>query len=87
MVKSKDQLMAQMEQKKVENYLKEYEEAYNTYIEPINRKYELRLIPTIVTNKVGGMNPAHGLEQYKVTEVTPQDPVPLDEKQLETETN
>lgn len=90
--KSEQELRAEMEQKKVEKFLKEYEEAYEKHITPINKKHELRLIPTIQHNKVGGMNPAYGLEQYKLEEVTPQDPVskevtPSDEKSLETKTN
>jgi hypothetical protein len=87
--KTEQELRAELEQKKVQDYLKAYEAAYEAHITPINIKYSLRLIPTIVHNKVGGMNPAYGLETYKREEVTPQDPVDNvttpDEKPLETE--
>jgi hypothetical protein len=82
--KTEQELRAELEQKKVQDFLKEYEEAYEKHITPINIKYSLRLIPTITHNKVGGMNPAYGLETYKREEVTPQDPV--NENSLETET-
>lgn len=82
--KTEQELRAELEQKKVEDYLKEYEAAYEAHITPINLKYGMRLVPTIQHNKIGGMNPAYGLEAYKREEVTPQDP---DEKPLETKTN
>lgn len=90
--KSKEELNQELHQKNVEKFLKEYEEAYEKYITPINVKHELRLIPTIQHNQVGGMNPAYGLEKYKREEVSPQDPVSNEdtannEKPLETETN
>ena len=82
--KTEQELRNELEQKKVNDYLKEYETAYEATLTPINKKYQLRLIPTIVVNKVGGMNPAYGLEKYIVEEVTPQDPP--NENTLETET-
>lgn len=81
--KTEDQLRAELHQKKVADYLKAYETAYEEYITPINVKFGLRLIPTITHNKVGGMNPAYGLEDYKREEITPKDP---DAKPLETKT-
>lgn len=90
--KTEQEIRAELQQKKVEDYLKEYEAAYEAHITPINLKYELRLIPTIVQNQVGGLNPAHGLEKYKREEVTPQDPVKEEaphnnENPLETKTD
>lgn len=89
--KTEQELRAELQQKKVADYLKAYEDAYEEHITPINKKYELRLIPTIQVNKIGGMNPAYGLETYKLEEVTPQDPpskeeVSHNENTLETET-
>lgn len=80
--KTEQELRVELEQKKSEEYLKEYEKAYEEYITPLNIKYSRRLIPTIVHNKVGGMNPAYGIEEYKRENVTPHNP---DEKPLETE--
>lgn len=82
--KTEQDLRSELKQKNVETYLKEYEAAYEEHITPINTKHGLRLIPTIQHNKVGGMNPAYGIEEYKREEVTPRDP---DEKPLETETD
>lgn len=85
--KTEEQLRLELEQKNLEKFLKEYEEAYEKHITPINVKYSLRLIPTIQHNKIGGMNPAYGIEKYSREEVSPQDPAPSNEKSLETETN
>lgn len=82
--KTEQELRLELEQKNIEKYLKEYEEAYEKHITPINIKYKKRLIPTIQHNQVGGMNPAYGLEEYTREEVSPQDP---DEKSLETKTD
>lgn len=83
--KTEDEIRKELEQKKVQDFLKEYEKAYEAHITPINVKYSLRLIPTITHNKVGGMNPAYGIETYTREVVTPQDP-PKNENPLETET-
>lgn len=72
--KTEQEIRSELEHKKTETFLKEYEEAYAQYIQPINKKYQLRLIPVILGNKVGGLNPGYGLETYIVEEVTPQDP-------------
>jgi hypothetical protein len=74
MASKNTQVKQEMEMNKTQEYLKEYQKAYDEHITPINVKYSLRLIPTIVHNKVGGMNPAYGIEQYTREEVTPQDP-------------
>jgi len=84
MASKNTQVKQEQEQKKTQDYLHEYQKAYDEHITPINVKYGLRLIPTIVHNKVGGMNPAYGLELYKREEVTPQDPP--NENVMETET-
>jgi hypothetical protein len=91
--KTEEQLRAELHQKKVADYLKAYETAYEEHLTPINIKYGLRLIPTITHNKVGGMNPVYGLEEYKREVATPQDSVTEpakattdNEKPLATET-
>lgn len=81
--KTEQELRSELQDKKVEDYLKEYQAAYDLHITPINKKFQLRLIPTIQHNKVGGINPAYGLETYIIEEVTPQDPP--NENTLETE--
>lgn len=92
MASKNTELKLEQQQKKTQEYLDAYKEAYEQHITPLNIKYGLRLIPTIVTNQIGGMNPAYGLEKYTREEVSPQDPVskestPDNEKQLEAKTD
>jgi hypothetical protein len=68
--KSEQELRAEVEQKQVEAFLKEFDEV----TKPIFKKHGYIIQPIIQTNSVGGMNPSFGVGKYKVEEVTPQDP-------------
>lgn len=63
--KTEQEIRTELHQKKTEDFLTAYNEAYEAHITPINTKFEKRLIPVILSNKVGGLNPGYGIEEYK----------------------
>jgi hypothetical protein len=74
--KSEQELRKEVEQKQVEAFLKEYFEI----VQPICKKHGYIIEPVMKTNNVGAIYPDWGVGHYKVTEVTPQDPVNEQEK-------
>jgi hypothetical protein len=74
--KSEQELRQELEAKKLEAFLKEFQEV----TEPVYKKHALIMQPIIQINQVGGMNPAWGVGKYKLEEVTYQDPVNESEK-------